>query len=78
MRERILTTYDPQQVGKLIRHMRTVAGLTQDTLAEGLQKNRASIANMERGAHTISLADLMRAAQLCGFDLRLVASRHAK
>ncbi len=78
MRERVLTAYDPKQIGKLIRHMRHVARLSQSDLGRKLDFNRGSIANMERGTHTVSLADLMRAADVCGFALRLVVTQRVK
>lgn len=73
-----LTQYDPQKVGALMRHMRTTAGITQDVVAEHLGMDRASVTKMEGGNHTVSLANLMKTAQVCGFDIRLSVSRKAK
>jgi transcriptional regulator with XRE-family HTH domain len=55
--------------------MRTTGGLSQTDLGRELGFDRSSIANMERGMHTVSLADLMRAAEACGFSLTLSATR---
>lgn len=73
-----LTRYDPKRVGRLVRHMRTVAGLSQGGLAERLNKDRSSISHIESGTHTVSLEDLMRSAQACGFEIRVSASRKVK
>lgn len=70
-----LTRYDPVQVGELIRHMRTAAGLTQPELAAPLGKSRASISNMEAGDHTVSLADLIKVAEICGYAFRLSVTK---
>lgn len=72
---RTLTRYDPQQVGALIHHMRTVAGLSQDGLGQALDLHRASIARMEAGTHRASLEDLMKMAAVCGFNMQLSVSR---
>lgn len=70
-----LTRYDPQKVGALVRHMRTVACLYQDELGDKLGLHRASITRIESGTHTISLEKLMLAAKVCGFELCVSVSR---
>lgn len=75
---REINRYTPGRVGRLIRHMRATAVLSQTDLGRKLGFERSSIANMERGTHTVSLADLMRAADVCGFELTLRATRRLK
>lgn len=75
---RQLRRYDPEKVGALIRHMRTVAGLSQGGLGEALNKDRSSISHIESGTHTVSLQDLMASAQACGFELCVSVSRKVK
>lgn len=76
--DREIKHYSPAKVGRLLRHMRSVARLTQEVLGDRLGLHRASITKMESGTHTVSLADLMRAADVCGFDLHLRAIRRVK
>lgn len=76
--DREINHYSPAQVGRLIRHMRTVAGITQEVVAAGLQMDRASITKMEGGKHTVSLANLMKIADLCGFTLSVRAAPRVK
>lgn len=73
-----LTRYNPKKVGALVRHMRTLAGLSQGDLGTELGKDRSSISHIESGTHTLSLEDLMRAAKACGFELCVSVSRKVK
>jgi len=75
---RLLTRYDPKKVGVLVRHMRTVAGLSQGGLGKAVNKDRSSISHIESGTHTVSLEDLMCAAEACGFELCVSVSRKVK
>jgi transcriptional regulator with XRE-family HTH domain len=75
-RSRVLTEYEPREIGILVHHMRTVAGLTQEALGEKISLDRSSISHIEAGKkHPISLEKLMRVAEVCGFDISLTISR---
>jgi transcriptional regulator with XRE-family HTH domain len=58
-----------QTFGRLLAEARKRKGQTQQELADVLSMNRASIANIERGAQRILLHDALQAARLLGLRL---------
>lgn len=65
-----------RELGQLMRAMRIHAGLTQAQMAETLGVSRAHIPNMEVGGKTnIYLHHLVRCADRCGFEAKLVVRK---
>ena len=46
-------------IGKKVRELRKIRGITQSKLAKGIKLSRASVTNIERGKHTPSLERLI-------------------
>ena len=66
---------DDKQLGLVLRAMRVAANKTQSELARGMCISRDSIANMETGRGLVSLTTLVRAGEICEFEVKLVVSR---
>jgi transcriptional regulator with XRE-family HTH domain len=58
--------------GDLIREARRRAGLTQAQLASLAETSQPGIARWESGRTAVSLDDVLRLINLCGFDLEFV------
>jgi transcriptional regulator with XRE-family HTH domain len=58
--------------GQLIREARTLAGLTQDELAERSGAARSLIARWEQGTVSPSFDTLLEVIEACGYELPLV------
>jgi XRE family transcriptional regulator, regulator of sulfur utilization len=59
----------PRDLGKRIARLRAKRGLSQNTLAERVGIHRVSLANIERGAKTPTLATLERLARALSVSL---------
>lgn len=65
-----------RELGQLMRAMRLSAGLTQEDMAKTLGVTRPHIPNMEVGGKTnIYLHHLVRCADRCGFEAKLVVHK---
>lgn len=65
-----------QHLGLLMRAMRQSAGLTQEQMAKTLGVTRPHIPNMESGKLcNIYLHHLVRCADRCGFEAKLVVRK---
>lgn len=51
--------------------MRTKAGLTQEQLAERMQKQKSHVSRLENGNTNPSWSTLLKYAHACGFELSL-------
>lgn len=58
-----------KEIGKKIKILRKVRGLTQDQLAEKLSIGRATISNYEIGRRSPSIKELERIASILGVGL---------
>jgi transcriptional regulator with XRE-family HTH domain len=58
--------------GDLIREARRRAGLTQAELATLAETSQPGIARWESGRTAVSLDDVLRLVNLCGFDVEFV------
>jgi transcriptional regulator with XRE-family HTH domain len=58
--------------GDLIREARRRAGLTQAELAQRAGTSQPGIARWESGRTAVSLDDVLRLVQLCGFNLEVM------
>lgn len=57
-----------EEFGRLLRMLRTKAGLSQEALAEAAGLSRTSVVNIEAGRQGASLATLYRLADALGCD----------
>jgi transcriptional regulator with XRE-family HTH domain len=62
--------------GDLIREARRRAGLTQAELASRAGTSQPGIARWESGRTAVSLDDVLRLVNLCGYDLEFVLVPH--
>lgn len=58
-------------LGKSIRAIRKMAGLTQDDLAQRIGLSRTSITNIELGRQAISETTINAIAQALGYEVRI-------
>ncbi len=61
-----------RDLGTLMKAMRLRAGMTQEGIAKKLSLSRPAIPNMEAGKQNIYLHHLVRTADACGFEVKLV------
>lgn len=70
----LLRSADPNEIAELVKQMRAAAEMTQATLSDQIGLGRSSLANIERGQHTISLADLMKIAEVTGHTMTILVT----
>lgn len=59
------------ELGQLMKAMRLSKGLNQTVLGKQLGLSRTSVTNMEAGRQIVTLIHLVKAGDVCGFDVRL-------
>lgn len=62
-------------LSRLIREMRTAAGLTQAACAEALGKPQSYVSKIEGGTQRIDLLQLRDYCQICGISLTVFVRR---
>lgn len=70
-------TWQRDGTGWLVRRFRTLAGLTQDELAERLQCSRTRITWIESSRQGLDVEQLEEIATACGLELTLFVRRAA-
>lgn len=58
-----------EEVGKVLKELRTAKGITQEQLAIQLSKGQSDVAKMESGNKRISLLDFLRWCKTLGYTL---------
>lgn len=68
-----------RELGDLMKAMRLHAGMTQADISKTLGVNRPQVCNMESGrACNIYLHHLVRCAEKCGFEAKLIVRKLKK
>lgn len=62
-------------VGRNLRRIRTGRGVTQEELAEQIEKHRTWVGGIERGERNLSLRTIERLADALGVDAFALLSR---
>ena len=62
-------------VGRNLRRIRTGRGVTQEELAEEIEKHRTWVGGIERGERNLSLRTIERLADALGVDAFALLSR---
>jgi transcriptional regulator with XRE-family HTH domain len=62
-------------VGRNLRRIRTERGVTQDELAEQIEKHRTWVGGIERGERNLSLRTIERLADALGVDAFALLAR---
>lgn len=70
-------TWKREGSGWIVRRLRTLAGLTQEQLAEKIACSRTRITWIESSRQTLTIDQLDDIAAGCGFDLTLFVRRGA-
>lgn len=70
-------TWQREGTGWLVRRFRTLAGLTQDELAERLKCSRTRITWIESSRQGLDVEQLEEIAAACGLELTLFVRRAA-
>jgi len=70
------TTLSRLDAASLVREARTIAGLTQQELADRLDTKQSVISRWERGTEVPRVDTLARILQACGFEADLRFRRH--
>lgn len=55
--------------GKLLKHMRTTAGISQNKMAELCGTKQTFVSRNEKGEHFLRIDAIQEWAQLCGYEL---------
>lgn len=63
------------QVSKTIKAMRTIEGITQSELAQRAGTSQSTITENEKEDKSIELANFVRLADACGFDVTISVER---
>lgn len=64
-------------VGRNLRQIRTERGVTQEELAEQIEKHRTWVGGIERGERNLSLRTIERLADALGVDASALLARDA-
>ncbi|QWF15114.1 helix-turn-helix domain-containing protein [Lysobacter capsici] len=70
-----LYTKENEVLSRLIRDMRTAAGLTQASCAEALGKPQSYVSKIEGGSQRIDLLQLRDYCHVCGVSLTVFVRR---
>lgn len=68
---------DPQEMGALLRRLRTAAGLTQSELGERIGLRKDQISKVEHGIRRLDIAEMTLAAEALGTSARQLTGRSA-